>query len=1588
MKHVLVALVSFVLLLRLGAGMAQEPPEAVALTTNKTITVDGTLDPEEWKGVKPIGINQTCETCIDTTGHVGSDADLSYDLYIVHDGETLYFGFDVTDDSIQSDSGASTWDDDCVEIFCNADNEGTGQDNDGRGFQLLITSDGRTDGSDSGPLGLGDDWYGAQTTAKGFCVEVAIPFDSFDTGGGESLAVGDRIGFTVNVDDDDNGGGREHQFWWYAVTGDSWNNQQDWGFLVISDKLVSLVSAGPDQRIDSGQRVTLHGEGPGDATSFSWKQTGGELYLEPALQPSPDSQEVWFDTAEVEVGFILTFELTVISTSEGTSTDEVQITVLAVNAPRIPPSNLRTQLIDMGFRLFWDPVLDANLYELHLEYLPGIWIPYAPNVDAAEYDMADQEPGAQVTVKIIGKNKYGKGAESEPISVTIMRNAALPAPTGSTPPTAQVSVGEAAVPALNDGILDRGTDSSGDPAKTEDFWGFVWDQELWFDEVVYYMGEISHDGGWFTDLTLEYTKDGSTWLQAPNVRFNPPYDFTNAPGGRAKCARYEMSLATVRGTGIRILGTPGGLATYTSIAELEVYGDQTRSDLVVQGLDLEVPERGTVTLDGSYSMSLIADIITYSWSQTSGPTVEIPDATAAITTFTAPAVEEDTLLVFSLTAGDGTNEATDDVRITVKNVTTTAVAGLDQTVEEGALVTFDGTGSQTATGVITYSWAQTAGPEVALSDAGAAVCSFTAPEIWPYVQRLTFRLDVEDGEGGTSSDEVNVNVTNSVFEVRPLGTGYFQDVLHLGNTPEDRFLSPLDLSLDTNDYLADWGGQANVNPVEGQAYDFTDTDISTTVNPMVWTPIHSDSGWFGNEALDTFGQIYHIYVFSPEERDARVRFRHDDEARIWNNGEIAASRNGSDGNLERHGDFILNDGINSMTLRFEEATASNHIAARITDRNDVPYTDLSYALSVRVPLPAAYGVRTLPDSYPSPGTVIIQVSLRADPENLPGTIAVKEILPEGVTIADAGGGTPGAGTLTWTLDGVASTVVSYSLSVPAGTTAGLIFAGDVNGEDTLGDSETYAVPSAPQHVTLDMMFGAQLTWSPPPEEGAGAYRVYRSVDGGDWEQVGFISQTFYTEGVVEGSTYSYKVMAVSKNGVEGPFCEATEAMTVTVPTVVEAENYNYGGGEYPGYENCPAANEAPDSDTVGTPQEYDFFFATDVPADDTRRFYRPNDNCGMETREATPNIGWTTIGDWWRYTLDVPEPGPGEPTDGWARVGLKIASNPTCELYWDEGLIGTVTASTGDWGAFVWAPLADAFRTTPGEHTLRVKMVSGGMNIDSIGVGFNLAISREAIFEDDFEDYTNLYDWNDLETVGNWDVTNGSGEPDVGWRLWSTTGDYLGDETDDRNPAITGMTGNYVITDSDLVGTADLNEELVTPDIDCTEYIRLKLDFSKNFRVYPDDADHTQIAEVDIREVGGGWVNLLSYNVNSIDPSLDPAIDSTPEKLDLSAYDGKTFQLRWHFYEATWDWWWAIDNIMVSGDPKPVPPPPKGVILSVGIAAGNLSVTWSVFGTETYYIEGSFDMLTWHELAGPLTGTSSPPILMSGSGAFYRVRAE
>ena len=81
------------------------------------------------------------------------------------------------------------------------------------------------------------------------------------------------------------------------------------------------------------------------------------------------------------------------------------------------------------------------------------------------------------------------------------------------------------------------------------------------------------------------------------------------------------------------------------------------------------------------------------------------------------------------------------------------------TVTEGDTVSLDGTGSSDPDGdTLIYSWTQTAGLTVTLSNTASARPTFTAPA---GPATLTFRLTVSDGQERTDSDTVSVSVESS-----------------------------------------------------------------------------------------------------------------------------------------------------------------------------------------------------------------------------------------------------------------------------------------------------------------------------------------------------------------------------------------------------------------------------------------------------------------------------------------------------------------------------------------------------------------------------------------------------------------------------------------------------------------------------------------------------------------------------------------------------------------------------------------------------------------------------------------------------------
>jgi MYXO-CTERM domain-containing protein len=93
------------------------------------------------------------------------------------------------------------------------------------------------------------------------------------------------------------------------------------------------------------------------------------------------------------------------------------------------------------------------------------------------------------------------------------------------------------------------------------------------------------------------------------------------------------------------------------------------------GADQTVMGGDEVTLDASGSSDPDNDILTFAWTQTAGPTVDLSAADASVTMFTAPDVDEDTTLTFEVSVSDGVATVTDTVNILVQPMSSSTTTG-------------------------------------------------------------------------------------------------------------------------------------------------------------------------------------------------------------------------------------------------------------------------------------------------------------------------------------------------------------------------------------------------------------------------------------------------------------------------------------------------------------------------------------------------------------------------------------------------------------------------------------------------------------------------------------------------------------------------------------------------------------------------------------------------------------------------------------------------------------------------------------------------------------------------------------------------
>ena len=179
---------------------------------------------------------------------------------------------------------------------------------------------------------------------------------------------------------------------------------------------------------------------------------------------------------------------------------------------------------------------------------------------------------------------------------------------------------------------------------------------------------------------------------------------------------------------------------------------------VEAGGNRTVESGDAVSITGAASDS-DGSITAWRWSRTGGLAVTLYDAGTRTVRFSAPSATGEIRLRLTVTDDDGAT-ASDDVTVTVVapppvNQAPTADAGPDRTVEAGASVSLNGSGSDPDGSIAGWSWRQVEGPTVSLSGANTRDISFTAPD---KAATLRLRLTVTDDDGATDSDDVVVTV--------------------------------------------------------------------------------------------------------------------------------------------------------------------------------------------------------------------------------------------------------------------------------------------------------------------------------------------------------------------------------------------------------------------------------------------------------------------------------------------------------------------------------------------------------------------------------------------------------------------------------------------------------------------------------------------------------------------------------------------------------------------------------------------------------------------------------------------------------------
>jgi hypothetical protein len=222
-------------------------------------------------------------------------------------------------------------------------------------------------------------------------------------------------------------------------------------------------------------------------------------------------------------------------------------------------------------------------------------------------------------------------------------------------------------------------------------------------------------------------------------------------------------------------------------------------------------------------------------------------------------------------------------------------------------------------------------------------------------------------------------------------------------------------------------------------------------------------------------------------------------------------------------------------------------------------------------------------------------------------------------------------------------------------------------------------------------------------------------------------------------------------------------------------------------------------------------------------------------------------------------------------------------------------------------------------------------------------------------------------------------EDDLAWALWTVStgpgphgcGEWARADTASQRPD--GSSGLYALTDSDACGSGSqtstiLDSPPVAADLEGLQQLTLEYDVFYNH--YNGDDATVEVWD------GAAWQVIWA----------DQDVDENAHHVwDVTAYANPAFRVRFNYQNASYDWWFAVDNVVITADvsnpcetasgPAPPPPVPDGSAATSPLLGDRLDATGDTI--QISWDASTCPAASYHLIYGDLADVDSLAILGS-----------